>query len=66
MIRFDAGDRLVLKKNHPCGSSTFVVMRGGSDVRIVCEGCSRDMTLGRERLEKMIKKVLRSGEAEDK
>lgn len=66
MVRFDVRDRLILKKNHPCGSSAFVVMRGGSDVRIMCEGCSRDMTFEREKLEKMIKKVLRSGEAEDK
>ena len=66
MIRFEVKDRIVLKKKHPCGCDTFIIMRGGTDVRIVCEGCSRDMTFGREKLEKMIKKVLRSGEAETK
>ncbi len=58
MVRFEVKDRVVLKKKHPCGSDTFVIMRGGTDVRIVCAGCSRDLTLEREKLEKMIKKVL--------
>ena len=58
MVRFDPKDRIVLKKKHPCGSDVFTVIRGGSDARIVCEGCSRDLTLEREKLEKMIKKVL--------
>ena len=57
MIRFDAGDTLILKKKHPCGSVAFTVARTGSDVRIICRGCGRDMTHGREKIEKMIKKV---------
>ena len=31
---------------------------GGSDVRIICDGCGRDLTLSREALEKNIKKVI--------
>lgn len=57
IIHFAPGDILKLKKAHPCSSNTFKVMRGGSDVRIVCEGCKRDLTLPREKLEKMIKSV---------
>lgn len=57
IVRFDAGDILVLKKKHPCSADTFRVMRTGSDVRIVCTGCGRDMTLKRETLEKSIKSV---------
>jgi hypothetical protein len=55
--RFTVGDRLLLRKPHPCGRDTFRVLRVGSDVRIVCDGCGRDMTLPREKLEKMIKRV---------
>jgi len=59
MIRpqFSVLDRLQLKKPHPCGKDIFRVLRLGSDVRIVCDGCGRDLTLPREKLEKMIKKV---------
>ena len=52
------GDTLKMKKKHPCSSDSFTVLRVGSDVRIVCRGCGRDLTLSRENLEKMIKKVI--------
>ena len=58
IIYFSVGDNLILKKKHPCSSDVFRVMRVGSDVRVVCTGCGRDLTLQREALEKMIKKVV--------
>ena len=60
--KFSAGDRLELKKKNPCGSHLFTVVRSGSDVRIICDGCGRDMTLPREKLEKAIKKVIQTEE----
>ena len=51
------GDRLELKKKHPCGSVVFEVLRVGSDVRIVCTGCGRDLTLPREKLESAIRRI---------
>ena len=57
IVRFNVHDVLVMKKKHPCGSETFKVLRIGSDVRIACTGCGRDLTLEREALEKSIKQV---------
>ena len=62
VIYFSVGDNLILKKKHPCSSDVFKVMRGGSDVRIVCTRCQRDLTIPREKLEKMIKKVVSATE----
>ena len=62
VIRFDVGDRLILKKRHPCSCDVFKVVRGGSDVRIICTNCNRDLTFHREDLEKMIKKVEKNEE----
>ena len=62
--KISVGDRLELKKKHPCGTSVFSVLRVGSDVRIVCEGCRRDMVLSREKLEKAIKKIYHPIESE--
>lgn len=56
--RFNVGDTLELKKNHPCGEKRFTVLRVGSDIRIQCRGCGRDMTIPREKLEKSIKKIV--------
>ena len=60
IVKFNVNDKLMLKKNHPCGNSIFTVLRIGSDIRLVCDGCGRDLTLERVSLEKNIKKVLGS------
>lgn len=57
IIKFCVGDILVMKKKHPCGGDRFRVLRTGSDIRVECTLCKRDMTLPREKLEKNIKEV---------
>lgn len=58
VIHFSVGDQLVMKKKHPCGADTFKVMRCGSDVRMLCTGCGRDLMLDREKVEKSIRRVI--------
>jgi len=58
VIKIEAGDILEMKKPHPCGERRFRVLRTGSDVRVCCLSCGRDMTLPRLKLEKNIKKVV--------
>ena len=65
IIKFSVGDRLFTKKKHPCGSECFNVLRVGSDIRIRCDGCGRDLTLPRETVEKMIKRVASKTEASE-
>ncbi len=57
IIKFNVGDTLEMKKPHPCGEHRFSVLRTGSDIRVKCLGCEREMTLPRVKLEKNIKKV---------
>lgn len=57
IIKIEVGNTLKMKKKHPCGSDKMTVLRIGSDIRVVCQGCGRDMTLPREKLEKNIKEV---------
>ncbi len=64
ILRLSVGEKLELKKQHPCGNRIFTVLRTGSDVRIVCDGCGRDMVLDRLKLEKAVKRKL-SDESED-
>lgn len=61
VIKINENDILQFKKQHPCGSSLFRVVRVGSDVRVICQGCGRDLTLPREKLEKSIKKIIGNG-----
>ena len=56
-ISINVGDIAVMKKKHPCSSYSFRILRVGSDVRIVCVGCGRDLTLPREKFESSVKRI---------
>ena len=58
ILKFKINDLIELKKPHPCGSKIFKILRIGSDIRVVCQGCGRDMVLDRIKLEKATKKIL--------
>ncbi len=53
------GDKLIMKKQHPCGNNSFGVLRIGMDFRIRCEKCGREVLLPRSKVEKRIKKIIR-------
>lgn len=65
IVKLFVGDVLEMKKNHPCGSNQFKVLRVGSDVRVLCLSCGRDMTLDRIKLEKSIKRFIVSHNPEN-
>ncbi len=60
IIKFKVNDIVELKKPHPCGCKQFKILRVGSDMRIVCQGCSHDLVIDRIKLEKSTKKILQS------
>lgn len=56
------GDILVMKKEHPCGSKEWLVLRTGMDFRLKCQGCGHEILGARSKLEKNIREI-RHGEA---
>lgn len=58
------GDVLELKKEHPCGSKRWQVLRVGMDFKLRCQGCGHELMLPRSKAEKNIRKILRTGEEE--
>ncbi len=56
------GDKLIMKKKHPCGSEIFLVTRIGLDFKIKCVNCGREVMLTRVKCEKNIKKIIREEE----
>lgn len=54
-------DILVMKKNHPCGSREWLVLRTGMDFRLRCRGCGHEVMLPRSKAEKNIRQILRDG-----
>ena len=53
------GDIIEMKKTHPCGEKSFQVQRIGSDIKVKCLTCSREVIIPRVKLEKNIKKINR-------
>ncbi len=53
------GDKLIMKKQHPCGENCFEVIRIGMDFKIRCLGCNHEIMLPRTRCEKNIRRVIR-------
>ena len=52
------GDILTMKKEHPCGSKQWEVLRTGMDFRLRCDGCGHELMLPRSKAEKSIRKIL--------
>ena len=52
------GDIITLKKEHPCGSKEWEVLRVGMDFRLKCMGCARQVMIPRKQLEKSVKKIM--------
>ncbi len=52
------GDRIIVKKDHPCGSNEFLVLRIGMDFKIKCTKCGHMIMVPRNKIEKKIKKVI--------
>lgn len=60
------GDTITLKKQHPCGSRQWAVLRSGADFRIQCLGCAHQLMLSRRALEKSVTQIVHgNGEAAD-
>ncbi len=51
------GDIVILKKQHPCGSKEWEVLRAGADVRLKCLGCGHQLMAARSKIEKSIKEI---------
>jgi len=58
--KYQTGDIVELKKQHPCGSNQWEVLRTGADFRIKCMGCSHSVMLPRPKFEKSVKKIIKS------
>lgn len=53
------GDILTMKKEHPCGTKDWKVLRVGMDFKLQCLGCGRQVMLPRRKAEQGIKSVKR-------
>lgn len=51
------GEILRLKKQHPCGSKEWEVLRIGADFRLKCMGCGHQIMIARTAVEKNVREI---------
>ena len=60
---YEVGD--IVKKQHPCGSNEWEILRVGADFRLKCLGCGHQVMVTRKLVEKNTR-GLRKAEEESK
>ena len=61
-IPLQIGDIVKTKKAHPCGNYEWEIIRTGMDFRIKCTKCQHQTWISRVKLEKAVKKIIKSEE----
>ena len=59
-VSLEEADIVQMKKQHPCGSKEFEVIRLGADIKIKCVGCGRIVMIPRSKFQKDAKKVIKT------
>lgn len=64
-IPFRVGDRIELRRPHPCGGRTWTVDRLGADLGIRCDGCGHRVLVERRRVEQRLVRIVETGTPEE-
>ena len=56
-MNIQVGNIVKLKKQHPCGSREWEVLRSGADFRLKCCGCGHQIMLARPALENNVREI---------
>ncbi len=57
-MNLSVGDIVKMKKQHPCGSREWELLRVGMDLKMKCMGCGHQVMLARSQAEKNIRVVV--------
>ena len=60
--QYEVGDIVKLKKQHPCGSSEWEILRVGADFRLKSTGGGRQIMIARKLVEKNTKNLQKKSE----
>ena len=55
---YHLGSVVVMKKQHPCGTNEWEIVRVGADIKIRCINCGRTVLIHRIEFNKKLKKVI--------
>lgn len=55
---YQIGTKVIMKKQHPCGTNEWEIVRVGADIKIKCLHCGRTILLPRIEFNKKLKKIM--------
>ena len=56
-MEYEVEDIVKLKKQHPCGSQEWEILRVGADFRLKCMGCGHQVMMPRRQVEKSTREL---------
>ena len=59
---YELGSIITMKKEHPCGTNEWEIVRIGADIKIKCIKCGRIVMIPRIEFNKKLKKVIKREE----
>ncbi len=66
-MKFNVGGIITAKKPHVCGSTEWLVVRTGADIKLKCAKCGRALFLSVDETAKITKKYVEpNGEIDDR
>ncbi len=57
-FNYKIGTKVVMKKEHPCKTNLFEIVRVGADIKIKCINCNRIILMPRIDFNKKLKKIV--------
>lgn len=63
IVPFEVGDRITMRKPHPCGGNEWSVYRVGADIGMRCVKCGRRVMLNRFAVQRRMKVRVPSGDS---
>ena len=58
-LNYELGTKVIMKKQHPCGTNLWEIVRLGADIKIKCVNCGRIIMLPRIEFNKKLKRIVK-------
>ena len=56
--KYKLNDKVIMKKQHACGTNEWIITRVGVDIKIKCINCNREIMLDRLEFEKKLRRII--------
>lgn len=57
-MKYTLNTKVIMNKQHPCGTNFWEIVRMGVDIKLKCINCGRTIMMDRLEFERKLKKVV--------